>query len=143
MLLNEKIRGNLSDADYHAVEDRVIDRLIDREIEAGLQIVTDGEMRRKSWDRDFWEGFEGMSRKRIDTGSIYQDDILRHDLLRFSGKIEFNPAHPFFGQVCPHAGTDCRPRRSPPDHPSPGQLYMRMFRRQTEIPASSMPLLTP
>ena len=63
--LNEKVRGNLSEADYHAAEDRVLDRLIDREIEAGLHIVTDGEMRRKSWDRDFWEGFEGMNREKI------------------------------------------------------------------------------
>ncbi|WP_290449436.1 hypothetical protein [Duncaniella muris] len=125
--LNEKIRGNLSDADYHAVEDRVIDRLIDREIEAGLQIVTDGEMRRKSWDRDFWEGFEGMSRERIDTGNIYQDDILRHDLLRFSGKIEFNPAHPFFDKFVHMQELTAGRAEVRQTIPSPGQLYMRMF----------------
>ena len=143
--LNEKIRGNLSEADYHAVEDRVIDRLIDREIEAGLQIVTDGEMRRKSWDRDFWEGcrpdrccrcqcvrdfwegFEGMSRERIDTGNIYQDDILRHDLLRFSGKIEFNPAHPFFDKFVHMQELTAGRAEVRQTIPSPGQLYMRMF----------------
>ncbi|MDE5690186.1 MAG: hypothetical protein K2I38_05790, partial [Duncaniella sp.] len=125
--LNEKIRGNLSEADYHAVEDRVIDRLIDREIEAGLRIVTDGEMRRKSWDRDFWEGFEGMSRERIDTGNIYQDDILRHDLLRFSGKIEFNPAHPFFEKFVHMQELTAGRAEVRQTIPSPGQLYMRMF----------------
>ena len=87
--LNEKIHGNLSEEAYHAIEDKVIDSLIDREIESGLQIVTDGEMRRKSWARDFWEGFNGMSRDRIDTGSVYQDEVVRHDLLRFDGRIEF------------------------------------------------------
>lgn len=46
--LNDKIRGNISEEAYHEMEDKVIDRLIDREIEAGLQIVTDGEMRRKA-----------------------------------------------------------------------------------------------
>lgn len=125
--LDEKVRGNLSEADYHAVEDRVIDRLIDREIEAGLQIVTDGEMRRKSWDRDFWEGFEGMNRERIDSGHLYQDDVLRHDLLRFSGKIEFNPEHPFFEKFAHMQELSAGRAEARQTIPSPGELYMRMF----------------
>lgn len=125
--LNEKIRGNLSEADYHAVEDRVIDRLIDREIEAGLRIVTDGEMRRKSWDRDFWEGFEGMNRERIDSGHLYQDEVVRHDLLRFSGKIEFNPAHPFFEKYVHMQELSAGRAEARQTIPSPGELYMRMF----------------
>ena len=94
--IEQKCQGNLSIDELHTIEDRVIDRLIDREIEAGLSIVTDGEMRRKAWDRDFWEGLDGMSRERIDTGRIYQDDPVHHDLLRFSGRIKYNPEHPFF-----------------------------------------------
>lgn len=45
--IEQKCQGNLSIDELHTIEDRVIDRLIDREIEAGLSIVTDGEMRRK------------------------------------------------------------------------------------------------
>ena len=118
--LNEKIHGNLSEEAYHAIEDKVIDSLIDREIESGLQIVTDGEMRRKSWARDFWEGFNGMSRDRIDTGSVYQDEVVRHDLLRFDGRIEFNAATSV-SKILPYAGADKRPRRGAPDHSIAGR----------------------
>lgn len=125
--LNEKIRGSLSEEAYHAVEDHVIDRLIDREIEAGLKIVTDGEMRRKSWARDFWEGFNGMSRDRIDTGHIFQDDILRHDLLRFNGKIEYNPGHPFFDKFDHMRELAAGRAEVRQTIPSPGELYVRIL----------------
>ena len=125
--LNEKIHGNLSEEAYHAIEDKVIDSLIDREIESGLQIVTDGEMRRKSWARDFWEGFNGMSRDRIDTGSVYQDEVVRHDLLRFDGRIEFNEAHPLFEKYS-HMQELTRGRAEVRQTiPSPGELYMRIL----------------
>ncbi|MCM1355471.1 MAG: hypothetical protein NC212_03590 [Staphylococcus sp.] len=125
--LNDKIHGVISEEAYHEVEDRVIDRLIDREIEAGLQIVTDGEMRRKSWDRDFWEGFNGMSRERIDTGHIYQDETVRHDLLRFNGRIEYNPAHPFFEKYSHMQELTAGRAEVRQTIPSPGALYMRIL----------------
>lgn len=125
--LNDKIRGNISEEAYHEMEDKVIDRLIDREIEAGLQIVTDGEMRRKSWARDFWEGFNGMSRERIDTGRVYQDEVVRHDLLRFNGKIEFNPAHPFFEKYSHMQELTAGRAEVRQTIPSPGELYVRIL----------------
>ncbi|MCM1077053.1 MAG: hypothetical protein NC411_06810 [Bacteroides sp.] len=125
--LNEKIRGDISEEAYHAEEDKVIDRLIDREIEAGLQIVTDGELRRKSWARDFWEGLNGMSRERIDTGRIYQDEVVRHDLLRFSGRIEFNPGHPFFEKYSHMQELTAGRAEVRQTIPSPGELYVRIL----------------
>lgn len=126
--IEQKKQGIISDEELHAVEDRVIDRLIDREIEAGLKIVTDGEMRRKSWDRDFWEGFAGMSRERIDTGNVFhQDEVVRQDLLRYNGRIAFNPSHPFFEKfthLLELAGKRADVRQ---DIPSPGELYMRIM----------------
>lgn len=125
--LCEKIRGNLSEEAYHAEEDKVIDRLIDREIEAGLRIVTDGEIRRKSWARDFWEGFNGMSRERIDTGYVHQDEVVRHDLLRFDGRIEFNPEHPFFDKYTHMEEITAGRAEVRQTIPSPGELYVRIL----------------
>lgn len=127
LAIEQKKQGIITDEELHAVEDSVIDRLIDREIEAGLKIVTDGEMRRKSWDRDFWEGFAGMSRERIDTGNVFQDDAVRQDLLRYNGRIAFNPSHPFFDKfthLLELAGNRAAVRQ---DIPSPGELYMRIM----------------
>jgi len=125
--IEQKCQGIISPDELHAVEDRVIDRLIDREIEAGLQIVTDGEMRRKAWDRDFWEGLSGMSRERIDTGHIYQDDVVRHDLLRFNGRIEYNPGHPFFEKYTHMLDIAAGRAAVRQTIPSPGELYMRIM----------------
>lgn len=125
--IEQKCQGNISIDELHAVEDRVIDRLIDREIEAGLRIVTDGEMRRKSWDRDFWEGLDGMNRERIDTGHIYQDDPVRKDLLRFTGRIAFNPEHPFFEKYIHMQELAAGRAAVRQTIPSPGELYMRIM----------------
>ena len=125
--IEQKCQGNISIDELHAVEDRVIDRLIDREIEAGLRIVTDGEMRRKSWDRDFWEGLDGMNRERIDTGHIYQDDPVRKDLLRFTGRIAFNPEHPFFEKYIHLQELAAGRAAVRQTIPSPGELYMRIM----------------
>ena len=125
--IEQKCQGNISIDELHAVEDRVIDRLIDREIEAGLRIVTDGEMRRKSRDRDFWEGLDGMNRERIDTGHIYQDDPVRKDLLRFTGRIAFNPEHPFFEKYIHMQELAAGRAAVRQTIPSPGELYMRIM----------------
>lgn len=125
--IEQKCQGTISPEQLHEIEDTVIDRLIDREIEAGLQIVTDGEMRRKAWDRDFWEGLSGMSRERIDTGHIYQDDVVRHDLLRFNGRIAYNPEHPFFEKYTHMVEIAAGRAAVRQTIPSPGELYMRIM----------------
>lgn len=125
--LREMVKGNISKEAYHEVEDRVIDSLIDREIEAGLKIVTDGEMRRKSWDRDFWEGFLGIDRERIDDGYIYQDQALRQDILSFNGRIEYNPDHPFFDKFSHMVELAAGRAEVRQTIPSPGALYMRIL----------------
>lgn len=125
--LVEMVRGNMSPELYHDLEDKVIDKLIDREIEAGLQIVTDGEMRRKSWDRDFWEGFSGIDRERIDDGYIYQDNALRQDFLAFNGRIEYNPEHPFLEKYSHMEELAAKRAEVRQTIPSPGALYMRLL----------------
>ena len=119
--------GEKSAEEVREIEDAVIDRLIDREIKSGLKIVTDGEIRRKKWDQDFWEGLNGMNRERIDTGRIYQDEVVRHDLLRFSGKIEFNPEHPFFEKFVHMQNLTAGRAEVRQTIPSPGELYMRIL----------------
>lgn len=119
--------GTKTAEEVKAIEDDVIDRLIDREIKSGLQIVTDGEIRRKKWDCDFWEGLNGISRDRIDTGRVYQDDMVRHDILKFSGRIEFNPEHPFFGKFTHMQELTAGRAEVRQTIPSPGELYMRIL----------------
>lgn len=125
--IGQKKRGEISLEEFARIEDEVIDRLIDREIAEGLTIVTDGEMRRKSWDRDFWEGLDGIERNRIDTGHIYQDEPTRRDLLHFTGRVAYNPEHPFFDKFS-HLLEIAKGRAEVRQTmPSPGELYVRLL----------------
>lgn len=125
--IEQKKRGEISPEEFARIEDEVIDRLIDREIAEGLTIVTDGEMRRKSWDRDFWEGLGGIERNRIDTGHIYQDEPTRRDLLHFTGRVAYNPEHPFFDKFS-HLLEIAKGRAEVRQTmPSPGELYVRLL----------------
>lgn len=125
--IGQKKRGEISPEEFSRIEDEVIDRLIDREIAEGLTIVTDGEMRRKSWDRDFWEGLDGIERNRIDTGHIYQDEPTRRDLLHFTGRVAYNPEHPFFDKFS-HLLEIAKGRAEVRQTmPSPGELYVRLL----------------
>lgn len=127
LAIEQKKRGEISPEEFARIEDEVIDRLIDREIAEGLTIVTDGEMRRKSWDRDFWEGLDGIERNRIDTGHIYQDEPTRRDLLHFTGRVAYNPEHPFFDKFS-HLLEIAKGRAEVRQTmPSPGELYVRLL----------------
>ena len=47
-------RGNLSAEELKAVEDSAIRDLVDKQLAAGLEKVTDGEFRRAYWHLDFF-----------------------------------------------------------------------------------------
>lgn len=79
-----------------AAEDESIREIVERQIACRLPYVTSGELRRKHWANDFWFGLEGISCKRIDSGHVYQSVESSADNIFLSGRIGFNPRHPFF-----------------------------------------------
>ncbi|MDE6555530.1 MAG: hypothetical protein K2K55_01035 [Duncaniella sp.] len=125
----------MSDEEYYAIEDEVIDVLIDRELEAGLKIVTDGEMRRHQWDRDFWVGLNGIERDRNDSGHIYVDEPVGRNFVRFSDRIAYNPEHPFFGKFSKMMRLTNGRAEVRQTLPSPGELYMRILRVGLDDPS--------
>lgn len=55
----QRARGDLSQHELAAVEDRAIERLIAEQEKLGLRSVTDGELRRENWALDFLSGLGG------------------------------------------------------------------------------------
>ena len=45
--------GNITAQELHAIETEEIKNIVDKQIEVGLQAVTDGEFRRRFWHTDF------------------------------------------------------------------------------------------
>lgn len=58
----EHAQGRLDDAGLKAVEDEAIVALVDRQRQAGLRVITDGEFRRAYWHLDFMWGLQGVAK---------------------------------------------------------------------------------
>ncbi len=54
--------GRISAAQLRAIEDKAITQAVRRQEEIGLEAVTDGEMRRRSWHMDFYYQIGGLAR---------------------------------------------------------------------------------
>lgn len=108
------------------VEDKCIIDLIEKEKAAGLQCVTDGEFRRSWWHLDFFWGLEGVEYQQAARGYRFHDEETRAESASISGKIRFNPNHPFFEHfvfASQAAGNDVITKQT---IPSPSQLYLAL-----------------
>ena len=84
----------LSADNLRETENECIRRLVDQEIAAGLQSVTDGEFRRSYWHLDFMWGFDGIEHNVMEQGYLFHGEETRRDSARAVGKIHFT-WHPF------------------------------------------------
>jgi len=57
--------GRLSLEQLRAVEDRAILQVLDKQSELGLDVVTDGELRRGSWLTDMADAVDGFVSERV------------------------------------------------------------------------------
>ncbi|WP_256612235.1 uroporphyrinogen decarboxylase/cobalamine-independent methonine synthase family protein [Vibrio ostreae] len=61
--------GTIDQAQLTAVEDRAITELVEKQQQAGLNVITDGEFRRSWWHLDFMLGAE-WCRKSADRAGL-------------------------------------------------------------------------
>src|SRR5437868_6279883 len=70
-------RGELSDAAFKRVEDRAVDECITVQERAGIDVVTDGEMRRNVFASQLVQASEGFERVEGNTVDWYRMDGTR------------------------------------------------------------------
>jgi 5-methyltetrahydropteroyltriglutamate--homocysteine methyltransferase len=89
-------QGKISAAEFKRVEDRAVDRAIALQEQAGLPVVTDGEMRRESFQSQLVEAVEGFGEHTIDAylwgewhgeGAVGERRIERPAALGVVGKL--------------------------------------------------------
>ena len=86
--------GTITSQQLREIETEEIKKVVDKQIEVGLQAVTDGEFRRRFWHTDFLEHLNGVEGYVPDHGFKFKDvETERYDV-RVVGKISFNPDHP-------------------------------------------------
>lgn len=86
----------ISEADLRTIENEEISRIVDKQVELGLKAVTDGEFRRSWWHLDFFDGLNGAEFFEPEHGYIFHGEETRKGGIKFTGKLEYNPNHPFF-----------------------------------------------
>lgn len=130
-------RRQLSDMEDEAVRD-----IVERQISCKLPYATSGELRRKHWAYDFWFGLRGISCENVASGHLYQPVETLTDLLHLSGRIGFNPEHPFladfrFLHEAVADRTQCRQTL-----PSPANLLLEIYAISDGHPESLYPAST-
>ena len=89
---NEYKDGKITAEQLREVENQEIKRIVDKQIEVGLQAVTDGEFRRTWWHFDFLEHLNGIEGYVPDYGYTFSDSVETEKYqIRNIGKISFNP----------------------------------------------------
>jgi 5-methyltetrahydropteroyltriglutamate--homocysteine methyltransferase len=88
--------GDLSAAEFKRIEDAAVDEVVRLQEEAGLEVVTDGEMRRVSFQSQLAEAVEGLGEPSIDAylwGEWHGGDevgdrlLVRPESLGVTGKL--------------------------------------------------------
>jgi 5-methyltetrahydropteroyltriglutamate--homocysteine methyltransferase len=86
--------GSLDAAGLKAVEDREIERVIEKQQKSGLLGISDGEFRRSWWHLDFLWGLDGVTEYHADFGTGFVGAKPRTAGVRVYAKIGFRDDHP-------------------------------------------------
>nr|WP_106783067.1 5-methyltetrahydropteroyltriglutamate--homocysteine S-methyltransferase [Lysinibacillus timonensis] len=86
--------GTITAQELHAIETEEIKKIVDKQIEVGLQAVTDGEFRRRFWHTDFLEHLTGVEGYIPEHGYAFKGEETERYNVRVVGKVSFNPNHP-------------------------------------------------
>ncbi|MCL1948586.1 MAG: cobalamin-independent methionine synthase II family protein [Turicibacter sp.] len=60
-------------AGYEAEEERAIKKIVEDQIAAGIEVISDGEYSKSVWHLDFLWGLKGIKRSIIGTGQIFRE----------------------------------------------------------------------
>ncbi|GGE25229.1 5-methyltetrahydropteroyltriglutamate--homocysteine S-methyltransferase [Streptococcus himalayensis] len=118
-----------------AVEDQAIRELVDQQIAAGLEKVTDGEFRRSYWHLDFFWGFGGVDHVQAAEGYHFHDETTKADSALIAGKIT-GDNHPFVAAyrfLKDYVDSKNAAVEAKITIPAPAQFYFELIRDQEHV----------
>lgn len=83
-------QGQIDRDQLRQVEDQEIEKLVQKEVAAGLKVVSDGEFRRSYWHLDTFWGFDGINHTQAEYGYFFHNEETRSDSATVVGKV-FHP----------------------------------------------------
>jgi 5-methyltetrahydropteroyltriglutamate--homocysteine methyltransferase len=127
--------GDITAEQLREVETREIKRVVDKQIEIGLELVTDGEFRRRFWHTDFLEHLNGVEGYVPEVGYIFNgDEETERYNVRNTGKISFNPEHPHIKDFIEFNEIVAGRAVAKQTIPSPNQLFNEGIRDENIYP---------
>ncbi|RDW19796.1 5-methyltetrahydropteroyltriglutamate--homocysteine S-methyltransferase [Oceanobacillus chungangensis] len=126
--------GKISAEALREIETEEIKRIVDKQIEVGLELVTDGEFRRTWWHLDFLEHLNGIEGFIPEKGYTFKGTETERYNVRNIGKVSFNPDHPFvkdFIEFKEIVGDRAVAKQT---IPSPNQLFNASIRNEAIYP---------
>jgi len=91
---SECVDARITKEELTIVENRAITDLINKQKEAGLAVITDGEFRRSSWHLDFMWAFSGVGHEKTKNGIPFHGEPALIDDTFIIGKVSVGN-HPF------------------------------------------------
>lgn len=121
-------KGEISEEELKKVEDREIEKLVKKQKEAGLKIISDGEFRRSWWHFDFFWGLKGIEKYTLSKGELihFHGETLRPDGIKIVGKIS-GKNHPFLDHYKFIKGFEDENTVAKQTIPSPAQLLRSVY----------------
>ncbi|WP_100011311.1 5-methyltetrahydropteroyltriglutamate--homocysteine S-methyltransferase [Lentibacillus sediminis] len=126
--------GTISPEQLREIETAEIKRIVDKQIEVGLSAVTDGEFRRTWWHLDFLEHLNGFEGYVPDQGYQFEGVETEKYNVRNTGKISFNPDHPFIKDFIEFNEIVDGRAVAKQTIPSPNQLFNAGIRDESVYP---------
>ena len=128
-IVREKFaKGEISEEELKKVEDREIEKLVKKQKEAGLKIISDGEFRRSWWRFDFFWGLKGIEKYTLAEDELihFHGETLRPDGIKIVGKIS-GKNHPFLDHYKFIKGFEDENTVAKQTIPSPAQLLRSVY----------------
>src|ERR1039457_7241465 len=120
---SQREKGEIDAAQLKAVEDREIEKIIKKQEEIGLKLVTDGEFRRSWWHFDFFSMLDGVELYELDHRIQFQGVQTKMQSIKVTGKIGFSN-HPMIEHFkFLKAHTKVTPKMC---IPAPSQMHFRL-----------------
>src|SRR5699024_4800925 len=120
----DRDEGKLSAKELRENENREIIRIIEKQKETGIKVITDGEFRRAWWHFDFLEELKGVEGYWSGSGIQFQETQTKSRAIKVTGKLDFDQ-HSFiehFKFLKKHVGDDHIAKYT---IPSPSMLHFR------------------
>ncbi|KAA9299739.1 MULTISPECIES: 5-methyltetrahydropteroyltriglutamate--homocysteine S-methyltransferase [Aerococcus] len=120
--------GEIDGQALRQVEDEAIIKLIQKQEEAGLKAVSDGEFRRSWWHYDFMWGLNGIEKRYIEEGGQFHDMKTRAETASLTSRELDGHNHPFvedFKFVRDHKSAASEVKQT---IPAPAQLLQELLK---------------